>query len=45
MFDFGVSMCVTVCAGVHANTHTHMHAWKMDYFTHTDPNNFSWFPN
>jgi len=43
MFDFGVSMCMTVCAGIHANTH--MHAWKMDYFTHIDPNNFSWFPN
>jgi len=24
MFDFGVSICVTVCAGVHADTHTHI---------------------
>ena len=25
MFDFGVSMCMTVCAGIHADTHKCMH--------------------
>lgn len=33
MLDFGVSMCVTVRAGVHADTHTH--AWMENGLLHT----------